>query len=172
MRHGYLLLVAAALPLGACSKPASPTAQLYARVPVPAVPDHTTAIANPLRDGQYWATTLEATSSQLIFIVVQATFDASCTVAPTADGCSNGFAIEESPTAKITAAPGQLTVVTVVAGNGQNYAIDGTELAGLVGGAAPSAKARIDFRYTAGPYLVTVSAGVVVAANEIAPVAG
>jgi hypothetical protein len=124
-------------------------------------------------DGQYWSPKVAATDGQLVFSLAQAFFGPTCTTELGADRCKNGFGTDEAGATssvgygQMTVAAASVSVVTVVAANGQNFAVDGTELAHLVNGGAPSSVAPTDFRYSAGPYLVTVSAGTVIAANEV-----
>jgi len=168
MPRRFVVLAAATLLLGACSKPAQTTAPLYARVPVPAVPDHTAPPSGVPKDGQYWATGVTVSKSNgLEFSLAQAFFGATCTTELGAAQCANGVGVDESKKGGVSIVPSGLTVVTVVGANGQNYAIDGTELARLITGGAPSASAPADFKYIAGPFLVTISGGTFTAANEI-----
>jgi hypothetical protein len=176
MRRGFVALVSlspAILLLGACSRPSPTTVPLYARVPVPAVPDRTAPVSKLPADGQYWSPKVVAKNGQLVFSLAQAFFGPTCTTELGADRCPNGFGTNEAGATssagygQVTVAAASLSVVTVTAANGRNFAIDGTELAHLVDGGAPSASAPTDFRYSPGPYLVTVSAGGVTAANEV-----
>jgi hypothetical protein len=176
MRRWFLACVTvstAMLLLGACSKPPSTTVPLYARVPVPAVPDRTEPVAKMPADGQYWATKVTVKDGQLVFTLAQAFFGPTCTKELGADRCPNGAGTNEADApnpagyGQFTDAPASLSTVTVFAANGQNYAIDGTELASLVDGGTPSAGAPTDFRYTPGPFLLTISSGGVDAANEV-----
>jgi hypothetical protein len=168
MHRRFVALAVAALLLVACTKPAPATAPLYARVPVPAVPDRTALPEGIGKDGQYWATNVTFTKNNgLEFSLAQAFFGATCTAELGADRCANGVGVDESKNGGVSIVPSGLTVVTVVAANGQNYAIDGTELARLITGGAPSASAPADYKYIAGPFLVTISGGGFTAANEI-----
>ena len=49
----------------------------------------------------------------------------------------------------------------------RNYAITGTELASLLGGAKPSTPAPATYAYQPYPFLLTVLAGAVVEAHQI-----
>jgi hypothetical protein len=167
MGRWLLALAAAPLLVAGCSKPAPATAPLYARVPVPAVPDRTAPPSNT-KDGQYWATGVTYSKNNgLEFELAQAFFGATCTTELGADQCANGVGVDTTKKGGVSIVPSGLPVVTVVAANGQNYAIDGTELARLVAGGAPSASAPADYKYIAGPFLVTISGGTFAAANEI-----
>jgi hypothetical protein len=174
MHRRFVALAVAAALLTACSKPSSTTAPLYARVPVPAVPDRTAPVSKLPADGQYWSPKIVAKDGQLVFSLAQAFFGPTCTTELGSDRCPNGFGTDEAGSTgsagygQVAVAAASLSVVTVTAASGQNFAIDGTELAHLVDGGAPSASAPTDFRYSPGPYLVTVSAGGVTAANEVA----
>jgi len=169
MRRWFVALaLATALLFAGCSKPAPAAAPLYARVPVPAVPDHTAPPGDTTKDGQYWATGVTFSKNNgLEFSLAQAFFGATCTTELGADQCASGVGVDESKKGGVSIVPSGLTVVTVVAANGQNYAIDGTELAHLITGGAPSASAPADYKYIAGPVLVTISGGTFTAANEI-----
>jgi hypothetical protein len=174
MRRGFVALaLAAGLLVAGCSKDSPATVQLYARVPVPAVPDRTSppdgiGKAGASGDGQYWATNVTFTKNNgLEFSLAQAFFGATCTTELGADRCANGVGVDDSKKGGVSIVPSGLTVVTVVAANGQNYAIDGTELARLITGGAPSPSAPTDYKYIAGPFLVTISGGGFTAANEI-----
>jgi hypothetical protein len=168
MRRGFVALAVGAVLVVACSKPAPATAPLYTRVPVPAVPDRTAPPADNTKDGQYWATGVTYSKNNgLEFELAQAFFGATCTTELGVDQCANGVGVDTSKKGGVSITPSGLPVVTVVAANGQNYAIDGTELAHLVTGGAPSALAPADFKYIPGPFLVTISGGAFTAANEI-----
>jgi hypothetical protein len=162
MRRWFVPLALAALLLVACTKPAPATPPLYARVPVPAVPDRTAPPSGVPKDGQYWATNVTfAKNNGLEFSLAQAFFGATCTTELGADRCAEGVGVDESKNGGVSIVPSGLTVVTVVAANGQNYAIDGNELSRLITGGAPSASAPADYKYIAGPFLVTISGGAV-----------
>jgi hypothetical protein len=167
MRRGCFVLAAVAL-LGACGAAAPPTVPLYARVPPPAVPDRTAPPEDTGKDGQYWATDVTVTTNNgLEFSLAQAFFGPACVSALGADKCTNGVGVDLNKKGAVSIVPSGLTDVTVVAANGQNYAIDGTELARLITGSAPSASAPADYKYIRGPFLVTISGGAFTAANEI-----
>ena len=168
MHHGLVAFaVVAGLLVAGCNKDGPPTVQLYTRVPVPAVPDRT-APPSVTEDGQYWATDVTFSKNNgLEFSVTQAFFGATCTTELGADRCANGFGVDDSKKVGLSISAGGLPLVTVEAANGQNYAIDGTELARLITGESPSASAPSDYKYIAGPFLVTISGGAPTAANEI-----
>jgi hypothetical protein len=167
MRRSALLLAAAVLVLAACAKPKAQVVSLYDRTPVPAVPDRTATVADPLADGIYWAGGLQLRNNTLVFTLTQAFFGATCTTELGADACANDFGVLDTRTATVTIAPGDLVSVTVVDAAQKNYAVTGAELATLVGGGKPAASAPADYRYIADPFLVTLAGGRVVEAEQV-----
>jgi hypothetical protein len=141
--------------------------QLYDRGPVPAVPDRTQPVVEPLVDGQYWATTVGVDGDQLVFAVAQAFFGPACVAELGAAACEDEPGVLADPTVEVSIASADLDAVSVVTADRTNYAVTGTELASVVAGGAPAAGAPAQFAYVPYPFLVTVRAGVVIEARQI-----
>ena len=154
--------------LAGCGGDGVQTVQPYDRAPVPAVPDHTTVIdpttiagdgslSPNIANGDYWGEAVAVGSGRpfIVFDLSQATF------------ADDDYQVIAEPHGTLTVLWDDLQSVTVVAKTKQNYAVPGAELASLIGGNAPSVDAPADFRYTAYPFLVTVSKGAIVEVHQI-----
>jgi hypothetical protein len=157
----------AVLALTACSKDEPARVHLYDRGPVPAVPDRTQPVAEPLADGQYWSPSLGVAGDTLGFTLAQAFFGPTCEAELGADACVDEPGVVDDPSAEVSVAAADLSTVSVVSADRTNYAVTGAELATLAGGGAPSAEAPDGFTYVPYPFLVTVRDGVVVEARQI-----
>lgn len=158
-----------AIALTACAEPAE-TVSPYDRVGVPAVPDRTRPVVDgSLPDGDYWAVSIIAVDDGrgLAAKVAQALFEPTCSTELGAAECAAGFAVIEAPMTELAIDPSELAVVSVVASDRRNFAIDGAELLALVSGAEPTTSAPDDFAYVEYPFLVTVRDGRVVEARQI-----
>ena len=167
MRAGIVAALAVGLLLGGCSKDEPARVQLYDRSPVPAVPDRTKPVAEPLADGQYWSPTLGVDGDQLGFALAQAFFGPACAAELGAASCADEPGVVDDPTVEVSVAAADLAAVSVVTADRTNYAVTGTELASLAAGGAPAAAAPDQFAYVPYPFLVTVRGGVVVEARQI-----
>ena len=117
MHRGFVALaVVAGLLVAGCSKDVPATVQLYARVPVPAVPDRTAPMGATAGDGQYWATKVVVKDGQLVFSFAQAFFGPTCARELGADRCTNDFGTNEADAPNpagygtITITPSELTL--------------------------------------------------------------
>ena len=169
-----LLAVFAVLLLGCSSKPQ--VVHDYDHAPVPPVPERTMQVASgdsPLTDGTYWASAVRVRSgaaasdaSSIEWYVTQALFGPSCEAAGGTD-CANGYVPVLSPNRTMSSPLSVLTSITVAAESRQNFGVTSAEFARLAGGDAPSSAAPTGYAYRAYPYLITVTAGLVVAARQI-----
>jgi hypothetical protein len=166
---GRVLIGAATLAMlvGACSKDTPATAQLYDKVPVPAVPDRTAPVEEPLQDGEYWAVSVGVTGHELGFAFAQAFFGPACEAELGAAACADEPGVREQPATELSVAAAELATVTVAAADRQNFAITGDELARLAGGGAPSSAAPDGYTYVPYPFLVSVRGGIVTEAHQI-----
>lgn len=168
-RSAGALCLVAGLALTGCSEQEETVAP-YDRVGVPAVPDRTRPVVDgSLPDGDYWATAIIAVDDgrSLAAQLTQALFDPTCTAELGTDACSAGFAVIDTPMTELSIDPTDLAVVSVVAEDRRNFAIDGTELLALVSGGVPATGAPDDYAYVAYPFLVAVRDGRVVEARQI-----
>ena len=167
---------------------------LYARAPRPAAVGATGALDEAwldgsgsstfgpdITDGIYWGTQAgEGTvSDTLVWDLQQAYFGEFCIAqfgTDDPDACADGYGVVSSLRGLVTVAAAALDEVgdiTVVDAETQrNYAIDGAELARLVGGEAPAATAPDGpapggYEYTDFAYLVTIADGTVVSAVQL-----
>jgi len=173
---GWLLALAfGAVALSACGSDAGPgTVHLYDHSPVPAVPDRTLplgaagVIGTNAIDGVYWAVpTGDGDDTHIGFDVSQALFGPTCVSVLGADECPNDYGVVDDPHVVISASAADLQIVSVVADDHQNYAIDGAELAALASGKAPAAAAPDGYEYVPFPFLLTVTNGKVTEARQI-----
>lgn len=167
MRAPLAVAVMALLVLAGCSKDEPARVQLYDRGPVPAVPDRTLPIAEPLADGQYWAPALGVAGDQLGFTLAQAFFGPTCEAELGAEACVDEPGVVDDPAVEVSVAAADLATVSVVTADRTNYAVTGVELATLAAGGTPSSAAPDNFAYVPYPFLVTLRDGVVVEARQI-----
>jgi len=153
--------------LSACGSDSAGVVHLYDPAPVPAVPDRTADITSPLHDGQFWSPSVAVKDGQLVFALGQAFFGPTCTTELGAAACTGDMGVADTLPATVTLDPTGLASVSVVDTQHRNYAVTGAELAGLVGGAAPSSPAPATYAYHPYPFLLTVLAGAVVEAHQI-----
>lgn len=174
MKRRFVAVCAAALLLAACGDDAPAKVGLYDRAPVPAVPDRTTAIDLSIAtngiDGVYWSDLIGMSNGEIqtvTFLVTQAFFAAACTEELGPDDCPNDYGTIDEPSRTIDVPLTDLTDVTVVAENQQNYVITPEELLALTGGEAPSTEAPEGYQYVEFPFLLTMLDGKVVEAHQI-----
>ncbi|MEQ1699500.1 MAG: hypothetical protein ABMA25_05280 [Ilumatobacteraceae bacterium] len=175
MRQRLAAVCAAVVLLAACGGDDAPAkVGLYDRAPVPAVPDRTTAIdltiATNGADGLYWSDLIGMSYGEpktVTFLVTQAFFAAACIDELGPDDCPNDYGTIDEPSRTIEVPIADLTDVTVVAENQQNYVITPEELLALTGGEAPSTEAPGGYQYVEFPYLLTMRDGKVVEAHQI-----
>ncbi len=159
-----------ALLLSACGDDDGPgKVGLYDRAPVPAVPDRTAAVVEPIADGDYWAELVDADdgAGTLTFDVMQALFAQTCLDTLGEDGCPNDYGVIDDPHLELVTPAASIVSPTVVNDTQQNFAITGEELGALVTGLTPADAAPDDYFYVPFPFLVTVRGGVVVEAHQI-----
>jgi hypothetical protein len=157
----------AALGLAGCTKDRALTVGLYDVAPVPAVPDRTAAVDEPLADGDYWAPSVAVDGEQLVFTIQQAFFGPTCAEELGAEACADEPGVRDQPSAVLSVASADLGSATVVSADRKNYAVTGTELATLVGGGRPAAKAPPNFAFVPYPYLVTVRDGAIELVHQV-----
>jgi hypothetical protein len=169
------LVVAAFLLLSACGGDDGPgEVELYDRAPVPGVPDRTAGIDPAMTtmapDGEYWAELSawrDAATPTFDFLLTQAFFADACAEVLGSDDCPNDFGTLDEPSATVTVPVADISSVTVVADNRQNFAVTPQELVILAGGQPPSEGAPEGFAYVPFPFLLTVRDGKIVNANQI-----
>ena len=165
---GLLAVIALLVVIGMIIPTEEPeSATLYARAPVPAVPERTAAVATDLADGDYWAEAVTLADGRFTFTLMQALFGEACVEELGADECANDYSVLPEPTRELTVALAADTPITVTADSMQNYVVFADELARLLAGAAPAAAAPGDYTYVPFPYLVTVRDGEVVELHQI-----
>jgi hypothetical protein len=157
----------AVLVLAGCTKDRALTVGLYDVAPVPAVPDHTAAVLEPLADGDYWAPSVAVEGDQLVFTIQQAFFGPGCAQELGAEACVDEPGVRDQPATSLSVTSADLGSVTVVTADRKNYAVTGTELATLVSGGHPSAKAPPTFAFAPYPYLVTVRDGAIELVHQV-----
>ena len=158
---------------------------LYARAPRPAAVGATGALDEAwldgtgsdtfgpdIADGIYWGTQAGdgTVSDTLVWDLQQAYFGEFCIAqfgTDDPDACADDYGVVSSPRGLVTVAAAALDEVgdiTVVDAETQrNYAIDGTELARLLGGDP----AHDGYVYADFAYLVTIAGGTVVSAVQL-----
>ena len=171
MRRVALVAVVGALALAACSGDSEAKVQPYDHAPVPAVPDHTHEVlaSGTPADGDYWApdAVADTTSGTINFGLVQAFFGPMCTAELGAEQCDGDMGVRPEPSITWTASAANLTSISVVAENRQNYAVPGSELVSLLAGDPPGSRAPEGFALQQYPYLITIEAGVVTEVHQI-----
>ncbi len=176
MTHRAVLACAVAgVLVAACGGDDGPgKVDLYARAPVPAVPDRTAAIdpalTTPGPDGQYWSDLTgrsDGDQRSLIFDLSQALFADTCVEELGADECANDYGIIADPHKLVDAVITDIRSLTVVSETQQNYAITAAELWNLAGGAPPADAAPEGYTFVEFPFLLTVQGGKVVEAHQI-----
>ena len=170
MRRGALALLAAvAFVLAACGDDEQ-VVHPYDKVAVPAVPDRTQPIpaaADPLADGQYWATADGVEGDAVQFVLTQAFFGPTCAEELGADACNGEMGVVDDPNREIGVTPAGVSPLTLVNEQRENFAVPAEEFVWLVAGEAPSSAAPEGFAYQPYPFLVTVLGGNVVGLQQI-----
>jgi hypothetical protein len=161
------LAVAAALLLVSCGDDEAGAVQLYDSSPVPAVPDRTLPVVEPLADGQYWGESVSADGETLTFVLMQAFFGPTCAAELGEAACVDEPGLIDDPTIDLAVNAADLTSTSVVTGDRRNYAVTGVELATLASGGTPASEAPDTFAYVPYPFLLTVRDGSIVEARQI-----
>lgn len=177
----WALVIAAALT--ACSRDEGPgTFAEYAKRPPPAVPSRTAAIdpswvepggtiGTTIADGRYWGTIDglgEGADGRFVsLLLTQAFFAGACVEQFGQAECGDDYGVLDSPTGGFPAFIVDLTEVSVVSADRQNYGVSAEQFNELLlGNASPDAPAafRFDPDY---PVLVAVADGRATELNQI-----
>ena len=166
-----LITCATLFACGSSDEPSGST-DSWDTVAAPVVVDSTDEVVvtdGTLADGRYWATLSRVSgTNDLVFTVARAWFGPACekwaAERGMTEGCANDYAVDDIDTALVAMSPDATVSVSAPMGPGTNYGISPATLHGLVDGSAISPIAA--YQWTGFPFVVTVSDGVVIDADQ------